>query len=470
MALDFLLLYEHVVREYESLLLLAAELRRRGYTAEIRQLLDRKKLKYFTWKKPKVLVASCLYDNEGLNSHVYNNVGRLDKVVNLHWEQMLSDTQEEEPWFNFSGNAKKCVQTCWGPATQKRLAAHGVPEKNAPVTGAIMMDFLRPQFAGYFDDKAALCARHGLNPQALLVLYISSFGYASMDEAEVAELSDMAGTDFREFARVNRESMDTTLDWFGRWLSENPGAQLVYRRHPSEWDSPRLLEMQRRYPNFHVIFEGSVKQWITAADYCLIWMSTAIAEVYFAAGNKGCTVLRPQPVPHEFDPVIYKDCAAAESYGAFCAALARVKEGEAQAAFPIPPGIIEAYFDQGEAPAYVRMADLLEDVHKNPPRDAPFGAGYTPRFNWLKCFALWGVHLLFALRLNPAPVSKFAGRIYGYVQKAHVPRKTRREMAAKIEAVLQKSGAGGARRAAHKDAAGKDENMRENATDKLGEK
>ena len=64
MGLDFLILYEHVVREYESITLLKLELERRGYTAEIRQLLDRKKLKYFTWKKPKVLVASAMYDNK----------------------------------------------------------------------------------------------------------------------------------------------------------------------------------------------------------------------------------------------------------------------------------------------------------------------------------------------------------------------------------------------------------------------
>ena len=70
LALDFLFLYEHVVREYESLLLLKAELEKRGYSVAIHQLLDRKKLKYFTWKKPKVLVASCMYDDEAINSHV----------------------------------------------------------------------------------------------------------------------------------------------------------------------------------------------------------------------------------------------------------------------------------------------------------------------------------------------------------------------------------------------------------------
>ena len=103
MGLDFLILYEHTVREYESDLLLKLELERRGYTAEIRQLLDRKKLKYFTWKKPKVLISSCMYDNEAINSHVYNNIGRCDKIVNLHWEQMLSDTQEAGDWFNMNG-------------------------------------------------------------------------------------------------------------------------------------------------------------------------------------------------------------------------------------------------------------------------------------------------------------------------------------------------------------------------------
>lgn len=425
MSLDFLILYEHVVREYESILLLQAELKRRGYTAEIHQLLGRKKLKYFTWKKPRVVVGSCMYDNEAINSHVYNNAGKCNKVVNLHWEQMLSDTQEEEPWFNFNGNAKKCVQTCWGAATQKRLMAHGIEEKNAPVTGAIMMDFLRPEFEGYFLPKKQLCQKYGLDENKRLLLYISSFGYASMDEAEVKQLSEMAGTDFTDFARVNRESMSATLGWIEKYLKANPDAQLVYRRHPSEWDSPELNRLSRECPGFHVIFEDSVKQWITAADNIFIWMSTAIAEVYFA--RKGCTVVRPQPVPHEFDPVIYKNCAAAQTYEEF----EKAANGE-NVDFPIKAEMIESYFDDGDIPAYKRMADLLEDVYKKPPRDIPFSEGFTPRFNALKFFALIGVHILFALRINPSRVSPFAGRIYGYVEKAYIPKKQVDEMRQRI--------------------------------------
>ncbi len=449
MPLDFLILYEHVVREYESCLLLQAELHRRGYSADIRQLLDVKKLKYFTWKKPAVLVASCLYDNEGLNSHVYNNVGRLNKVVNLHWEQMLSDTQEQEAWFNFKDNAKKCMQTCWGESTRRRLVAHGVPEKNAPVTGAVMMDFLRPEFTGYFESKAQLYRRHGLDEQKPLWLYISSFGYASMSETEVKELSDMAGTDFAAFAAVNRTSMDATLAWFDRYLSAHPEVQLVYRRHPSEWNCPALAALAEKHPGFHVIFEDSVKQWITAADNIFIWMSTAIAEVYFA--GKTCHILRPEAIPHQFDPVIYKDARCLTTYEAFAAAAdenaaaqggaGAPKNGGAttsESTFPIAPAVIEGYFSHTGTPAYRRVADLLEDVYKNPPRDLPFSDGYTPHFNWLKCFALMGVHLLFALRIDPAKwklfpkFSAFAGRIYGYIAKAHMPKKQAEAMRQKI--------------------------------------
>ena len=422
MGLDFLILYEHTVREYESDLLLKLELERRGYTAEIRQLLDRKKLKYFTWKKPKVLVSSCMYDNEAINSHVYNNVGRLNKIVNLHWEQMLSDTQEEGDWFNMGGNAKKCVQTCWGSRTADRLVSHGMQRKNCPVTGAVMMDFLRPEFKGYYADKASLCKEFGLDVNKELHLYISSFGYASMTEQEVKELSEMAGTDFTGFAATNRVSMAETLRWFDEYLGAHPEVELVYRRHPSEWNSPALAQLAEKRPNFHVIFERSVKDWIVAADSISIWMSTAIAEVYMA--GKSCHILRPVPIEHEYDPVIYAGAHYITTYEEFTAAMA-----EKSPAFPIEKEVIEGYFDPSEQPAYKRMADLLEDVLKNEPRDNPMGEGFVPHFNWLKFFALWGVHILFALHLEPKKVfafhkglADFAQRIYGYVEKAYVPK------------------------------------------------
>ncbi|MEG0484881.1 MAG: hypothetical protein RR576_05490 [Oscillospiraceae bacterium] len=432
MAADFLILYEHVVREYESILLLKLELEKRGYSVEIQQLLGRKKLFHFLFP-PKVLVASCMYNNEAINSHVYNNIGKCNKVVNLHWEQMLSDTQEEEEWFNFSGNAKKCIQTCWGSKTRERLIAHGMNEKNCPITGAVMMDFLRAEFNGYFMDKAVLCKKFSLDADKKLMLYISSFGYASMTDAEVRELSDMAGVDFSGFAETNRISMEKTLEYFDKYLETHPNTELVYRRHPSEWNSPALLALAEKRPNFHVIFELSVKQWIVAADKIFIWMSTAIAEVYFA--HKSCNIIRPVPIEHEYDPVIYKDAQYLTDYNMFLNAA----EGDTES-FPIKSEIIDGYFNSGDKPAYIRMADLLCEVYDSPPRDTPFDSEFKPKFNLLKFFALLGVQALFRLKINPMrfhkispPIAEFASRIYGYVEKAYISKADAAAMENKIK-------------------------------------
>ncbi|EJW98260.1 hypothetical protein EVA_13633, partial [gut metagenome] len=263
---------------------------------------------------------------------------------------------------------KNSVQTCWGSRTADRLVAHGMERKNCPVTGAVMMDFLRPEFHGYYANKQELCEKFNLDPKKELHLYISSFGYASMTEQEVKELSEMAGTDFTGFAHTNRVSMGETLSWFDRYLGEHPEVELVYRRHPSEWNSPALLQLSKKRPNFHVIFERSVKDWIVAADSISIWMSTAIAEVYMA--GKSCHILRPVPIEHEYDPVIYKNAHCVTNYQEFCESMS-----DRNPPFPIQKEVIEGYFDPSEQPAYKRMADLLEEVLKNPARDEPMGEG-----------------------------------------------------------------------------------------------
>ena len=250
---------------------------------------------------------------------------------------------------------------------------------------------------------------------------------------EVAELSRMAGTDFTGFAKTNRVSMKETLSWFEQYLTAHPEVELVYRRHPSEWNSPALEELAKKRPNFHVIFADSVKQWIVAADSISIWMSTAIAEVYMA--GKSCHILRPVPIEHEYDPVIYKDAHYVTRYDEFAAAMA-----EPEPPFPIAKDVIEGYFDPSETPAYKRMADLLEDVYKNPPRDEPMGNGFTPHFNKLKFCALAGVHFLYRRGWEPKklfafcpPLANFAQRIYGYVDKAHVTPEQVAAMEARIK-------------------------------------
>lgn len=438
MGLDFLILYEHVVREYESITLLKLELERRGYTAEIRQLLDRKKLKYFTWKKPKVLVASAMYDNKTMNSFVYNNVGVCNKVVNLHWEQVLSEEQENSPFFNCGESASYALHTCWGTKARDRIVKYGVPIENTVITGPIQMDFLRDQFKGYYKDKEALCREFGLDKEKKLVTYISSFSTAYMTDKEISELNELAGVGFDQFRVTSAKSMNTTLEWVDRYLSSEDGAnvEFVYRRHPSEWNSPILSEMRAKHKNFHLITDYSVKQWITRSDVIFTWMSTSIAEIYFA--KKSCFVIRPYPVEWEYDPVVYKDCSYIDNYEDFVKCFTADNPP-----FPVDKDLMLSHYDFDEnVPSYIRMADALEQVLQSDEGERRPFDHFTPKFSWLKYFSLIGLHIMYAIKLDPAKLkmfgglSEWAGRIYGHISKAHVSKETRRRYAENIKKFL----------------------------------
>ena len=137
-------------------------------------------------------------------------------------------------------------------------------------------------------------------------------------------------------------------------------------------------------------------------------------------------------IPREAEAVVLVETG---DYDEFAAAMA-----EPEPPFPIAKDVIEGYFDPSETPAYKRMADLLEDVYKNPPRDEPMGDGFTPHFNKLKFCALAGVHFLYRRGWEPKklfafcpPLANFAQRIYGYVDKAHVTPEQVAAMEARIK-------------------------------------
>ncbi len=441
MGLDFLFLYEHIVREFENDSLVMAELERRGYSCELYQLMDRKKLKYFSWKKPKVIVPSAMYNNETLNSFVYNNVGKLDKVVNLHWEEVLSREQEDSEFYSMTENARKCTHICWGAAAKRRIVGKGVPENNAVITGAVQLDFLYPEFDGYFKSKAQLAAEYGLDPSRRWLCYVSSFSCAFMDDKEVEELNAMTDLDFKGFKETGARSMTVTLEWFDRLLDAHPEYDLIYRPHPSEWQSPPLDEMKRKHPNFHVISDYSVKQWVKACDVILTWMSTSIAEIYFA--HKSCLVLRPEPLYDDYDPVTYAGVDAIDSYERLAEALTHD-----EFPFPIEESQMRDHYDvDPDYPAYMRVADLLEQTLREPPRDHPFSEGYKPHFNLLKFVVLIGLHLMNGLHINPHWFD-FLGRgftdqterLIGYYKKAYLSKKTIRAKIDEMRGYIDRAG------------------------------
>ena len=72
-------------------------------------------------------------------------------------------------------------------------------------------------------------------------------------------------------------------------------------------------------------------------------------------------------------------------------------------------------------------------------RQDPFAPPFRPHFNALKFCALVGIHAMYACRFHPEKLRRlspgfadFAGRIYGYVDKAHISKQDVRAMEEKI--------------------------------------
>ena len=117
--IDFLILYEHKARELENICLLKIELENRGYSVEILNIHEIKRLRYLFWKKPKVLITFALYDDQDFYGHVNSIVGNINKVVNLQWEQVLSEKAIENGLYNPKGKAALAVHLSWGKKIMK---------------------------------------------------------------------------------------------------------------------------------------------------------------------------------------------------------------------------------------------------------------------------------------------------------------------------------------------------------------
>lgn len=358
---DFLMIYEHKVRELENLCLLKYELDRRGYRTKILYIDSEESLKAF---KPvyhaKVVMVMACYRSSTLEWHTKDYI-RFDKVINLQWEQAVPMNQEEDKngFRNFSGIAKEVVHISWGKANRNRLInIAGIPERKVKLTGHIGMDFLRPEFAGYYMTREELFEKFGIPADKKVCLFISTFKPESVSAEFLEEMCKRYGDSWRITHEISVKTQKTILEWITKIVDEDKDVFFVYRPHPSEV-TDELLELQNRYPNMRIIGEYSVHQWILACDLMFSWISTCIVDVFFA--RKMCYILRPYDMPRENELRIYQDADEIVNYEQFEEAVKRENYN-----FPIHQEVIGDYYDiDWNRASYLRLADAAEEVYKD---------------------------------------------------------------------------------------------------------
>lgn len=306
---DVLILYEHKNREIENSALLAEELSYRGYKVRIESI-------YSPWKyflKPKLLVVPHLYNEEQLIRFAKNIWLKNDKILSLQYEQVQPQGSENlNTDIHYpSGQAKYAHHIAWGDSQMERYLEGGLPPENLHKTGFISMDLLRKEFQSYLKSKEELASEFSIDSQKEWVLFISSFTMVNRSSEEIKEYTK-AWTDTPTFAELSNKSYPIIIDWLKRAAHDFPEKVFIYRPHPAEKFDKVLKALESRYSNFRYIESYTMRQWVVVADLSLNWISTSIADLYFA--KKPCYLLRPIDIPRSIDMGILSEVKKIESY------------------------------------------------------------------------------------------------------------------------------------------------------------
>jgi surface carbohydrate biosynthesis protein len=358
---DFMMIYEHKVRELENLCLIKYELERRGYTVEIRHIEDAQSLEAV---KPlyhaKVVVTMECYQNASLEWHTKDFVA-FDKVIDMQWENIVYPRDEGAGVFkNYTGIGREVVRVSWGEANKRRLleSAHMDP-KNIKVVGHVGMDFLRSELRGYYLSREELFREYNLPTDKKVLLFASPFYADNLSEEYIAGMCRKHGAEWRDYYDFMMKSEKVILEWMEKLCDSRDDVLVIYRPHPGHIGR-HMSEVAARCDNFKVISDRSIKQWIVTSDIIYTGNSSTIVEAFFA--GKICHLLFPYETTEGYELKLISAGTKIKTYEQFCQTVQ-----EENQEFPISKEAInEIYLVDEKVPSYVKFADMAEEVLKNP--------------------------------------------------------------------------------------------------------
>ena len=358
---DFLLTYEIRNREIESICLIKHELERRGYNVQVCEQYRT----FFETPKPvdaKVVVIPAYYRPRA-RYYTSSHVREASKIVNMQWEQISTESRSQKGGLaSIKEWGFDAMHLSWGYDNRERLTkVYGVPEEHVTLTGHVAMDFLRPRLRGYFLSREELLKMYNIPEDKEVCLFISSFVLTDITDRvyEKAAANEKERDTMAAYRIESQKSHAMILEWFEKMLQDHPERILIYRPHPEEKNVAVLEKLQEKYENFRVIREQSVRQWILVADQVLTWLSTSIAEVYFA--GRECIVLQPVEFSKQTTLRLYEHVSAVRTYEEFDAALRTSGK-----AFPVPQEDMDHFYWRSEEKlSYELVCDAMEKVLKD---------------------------------------------------------------------------------------------------------
>lgn len=348
---DFIILYEHRKRELENAVLLAMMLEKKGYKVAIEYRRSAKLL----FQKTDVLIMPFFYNDENVVDFTMQPIGTTKKVINLQYEQVFTQIDEGTGKLFPHESAINAVHIAWGKKEKELMLNNGINPKNIYNIGHISMDLNSDKYRRAFYSKKGLSKKYSIPLEKKWHLFISSFSFACLTDAEMEKMSE-GMINAKRKADVSNESQKRILDLYEEYLKNNKDTIVIYRPHPAEISSDRLKDMERKFDNFRCIPDLSIRQWIRSCDSISTWQSTSLADAYFA--KKKCAIIRPIEIIEEDEFGIFKNQKFISGYEE----LENFINGKTND-FDIDGYAIKMYYSNSDkADTFEKLVDICEKV------------------------------------------------------------------------------------------------------------
>lgn len=387
---DFIIFFEHQARELENAVLLEEYLNRQGYSVCILRVNSYKML----YKRAKVIIVPYCYNDDDVFTFVCFPFYKPTKIINLQYEQIFTESDENNGSLYPSESAQKCQIVSWGDHSYYKLIDCGINPLNIHKIGNFALDFNSDRFNEYFISRQAIAQKYGLPMNKVWHLFISSFSFVDLEEEHINKLKSII-PDIDKRIEMNIDSQKQILGWFKKALKDNEDICIIYRPHPAENVSKIVKEFEKNTPNFFVIGDYSIRQWIRVSDSISNWYSTSLIDIYFS--QKNSLILRPILISNDEELLIMKDASFVTSYESFNEF---IKDHES-ISFPVEEKKIKEFFyNTFDGECYKMLGDLCIDVLKNDNLvfDYKESLGFSV-FYYFKMY-IWLIVMFFASHFN----------------------------------------------------------------------
>ncbi len=220
-------------------------------------------------------------------------------LVNLAYEQVLQNINQavKTPHGDLARTVVR--HFAWGEFYKELLVRYGVDPKLVTVVGNPSYGLYRPPYREFFPSREALAAKHGLDPNKRWLLVAENYGAAFYADDHLKVMVARGAS--RDESYAFRDFASASLAKMAEWLQDacRDDLEIILRPRPYtplERLKKRVIEaIGELPPGLRMIQDGSVREWVLAADAVCSSYSTTLIES--AVAGKPIAMMTPLPLP-----------------------------------------------------------------------------------------------------------------------------------------------------------------------------